>query len=183
MTVVCLQAGAARTWWDRDRGHAQPALESVLAIVSGPIAQLSASFENLAGDTASDELDADTLEALAGLSRTLGLTVAVSVSGRLDRISGEVARATYRIVQEALTNAARHVGPTDVRIDLAVADDVIEVRVVDTGRDPGQDGLLLPIRGSGSGLRGMRERVEAMRGELTAGPLDGGFQVLARMPT
>ena len=50
LTVICLQAGAARTWWDRDRDHAQPALESVLAVARGPIAQLSASLANLAHD-------------------------------------------------------------------------------------------------------------------------------------
>ena len=90
---------------------------------------------------------------------------------------------TYRIVQEALTNAARHVGPTDVHVHLAVAGDAIEVRIIDSGRDPSNEVVVLPITGSGLGLRGMRERVEAMRGELTAGPLGEGFQVLARMPT
>jgi signal transduction histidine kinase len=183
LTVICLQAGAARTWWERDRDHAQPALESVLAVARGPIAQLSTSLARLVHDDPSDQFDTEALEALAGLSRTLGLDVAVTIIGRLDQLSAELAQVTYRIIQEALTNAARHAGPTDVQVHLAVADDAIEVRVVDGGRDPSNDRLLLPTTGSGLGLRGMRERVEAMRGELTAGPLGEGFQVLARMPT
>jgi signal transduction histidine kinase len=152
-------------------------------VARGPIARLSTSLANLAHDDRTDQLDTDALEALAGLSRTLGLDVAVTTSGRLDRLSAELAQVTYRIVQEALTNAARHVGPTDVQVHLAVADDAIEVRVIDSGRNPGNDRLLLPVAGAGLGLRGMRERVEAMRGELTAEPLGQGFQVLARIPT
>ena len=182
LTVICLQAGAARTWWERDRGHAQPALESVLTVARGPIAHLSASLANIAAD-ASDRLDTNSIEALAGLSRILGLDVAVTTSGRLDQLSAELAQVTYRIVQEALTNAARHVGPTDVQVHLTLADGAIEVRVIDSGRGPHNPGVSLPLPGSGLGLRGMRERVEAMRGELTTGPLGEGFQVLARMPT
>ncbi len=183
LTAVCLQAGAARAWWDRDREHARPALDSLLAVAHGPIAQLSSSLGGLARDDPSEPLDAGALEVLAGLSRALGLSVAVTVSGSPLRIRDDVARVAYRIVQEALTNAARHAGRTQVRIDLAVAEHVVEVRVVDSGRETGRDQLILPVSGSGLGLQGMRERVGAIDGELIAGPLGQGFQVLARLPT
>jgi signal transduction histidine kinase len=85
----------------------------------------------------------------------------------------------YRVVQEALTNAMKHAAGSAVTVRLAVGDGALEVEVRDAGAAPSS----LVASGSGLGLAGMRERVEAAGGRLDAGPSAGGWRVLARLPT
>jgi signal transduction histidine kinase len=89
-----------------------------------------------------------------------------------------VDRAAYRIVQEALTNVARHAdrAPTGIRLDYGA--DEVAVTVEDDGpAAPG--GTVVP----GTGLTGMRERVTALGGTLDTAPRPcGGFSVHARIP-
>jgi signal transduction histidine kinase len=89
-----------------------------------------------------------------------------------------VAAAGYRIVQEALTNVARHAGPhARARVRLVRRDGVVEVEVRDDGR-----GAAGPVR-PGGGLTGMRERAAALGGRLEAGGApSGGFRVWASLP-
>ncbi len=88
-----------------------------------------------------------------------------------------VGRAAFRIVQEALTNVAKHAGPATATVTITYAGDVLEIDVEDDGRGR-QDGI-----GTGSGINGMRERAAALGGELDAGPKpEGGFRVRARLP-
>ncbi|MEU8424482.1 sensor histidine kinase [Micromonospora sp. NPDC048835] len=87
----------------------------------------------------------------------------------------EVDLAVFRIVQEALTNVARHAGATGAVVRVRPDDDDVLVEVEDDGsRQPGAPG---------SGIRGMRERVQALGGSLMTGSQpDGGFRVRARLP-
>lgn len=85
----------------------------------------------------------------------------------------------YRVVQEALTNFLRHAGPdAKAVVRLEFADDHLDIEITDNGvgETSQSDGL-------GHGLKGMHERVAAMGGVLTSGPLPGrGFQVAATLP-
>ena len=92
-------------------------------------------------------------------------------------------------MQESLTNVTRHAGPAASATVLVRYDsDELTVQVDDDGkgwnRPPADGHRFRPAgRRSGSGVRGMRERVAALGGELTAGPgPGGGFRVLARLP-
>lgn len=85
---------------------------------------------------------------------------------------GEVAA---RVVEEALTNTVRHAGPTRARVVVRQEGSRLRVAVVDDGPVPGWE----PRPGAGQGLRGLRERVEALGGTLTAG---AGFSVEAVLP-
>ena len=97
-----------------------------------------------------------------------------------DGLPEGVSLAVYRIVQEALTNVARHAGPARCRVAVASSAEALEVEVVDDGR--GASGQRRED-GTGHGLIGMRERVRTLDGEFSAGPLPGrGFRVLARIP-
>ena len=89
-----------------------------------------------------------------------------------------VAAAGYRIVQEALTNVARHAGPhARARVKLTRRHGVVEVEVRDDGR-----GTAGPVR-PGGGLTGMRERAAAVGGHFDAGGAPGGgFRVWASLP-
>ncbi|KAA9376542.1 sensor histidine kinase [Microbispora cellulosiformans] len=94
----------------------------------------------------------------------------------------EVASTVYRVVQEALTNIARH-APRARAVTVSVERDrdVVVVEVADDA--PGPGGASLGGSRSGYGLLGMRERVEALGGTLRAGPRPGsGWSVLATLP-
>ncbi|MFF7790591.1 histidine kinase [Streptomyces sp. NPDC007991] len=95
----------------------------------------------------------------------------------------EVQAATYRVVQEALTNVRRHAADaTDVTVALAHADDALRVTV----RDNGRGGAPMPYaaRGGGFGIVGLTERVTALGGTLHTGPReDHGWEVVALLPT
>ncbi|MET8357595.1 sensor histidine kinase [Micromonospora sp. NPDC005171] len=87
----------------------------------------------------------------------------------------EVDLAVYRIVQEALTNVARHASATAAVVRVRPDHDDVLVEVEDDGT--GQPGS------PGSGILGMRERARALGGSLTTGAQpDGGFRVCARLP-
>ncbi len=111
--------------------------------------------------------------------RDAGLQVEYGADGVLE-VPPAVGLTTYRVVQEALTNVARHAGPrAAARVTLERAADGLRVMVVDDGDGPAvSSGSAVP----GRGLTGMRERVEAVGGTLEAGPVDGGWRVSARMP-
>ena len=74
-----------------------------------------------------------------------------------------------RVVGEALVNTARHAGPSRARVTVRQESSRLRVIVVDDGPAPGWT----PRPGTGQGLRGLRELVEAMGGTLSAGPLRG----------
>jgi signal transduction histidine kinase len=181
LTVVCLQAGAAQAWWTRDPDRARSALDTVVTYTEQTLTNLCRSLGRPVTDGTEDAPTAADLETLAQLSRALGLSVDITIAQELQDASDEVAWAAYRIVQEALTNAARHAGPTAVQVDVVYADQVLEVRIADSGRKLCSTELIAPS-GAGLGLRGMRERVTALRGELIAGPAGNGFEVVARLP-
>ncbi|NUL48844.1 hypothetical protein F7P69_27115 [Cellulosimicrobium funkei] len=85
----------------------------------------------------------------------------------------------YRTVQEAVSNALRHAPGAAIRVQVSVGD-LIGVRVVN---GPATRTLAVPAPGAGLGLKGIRERVTALGGTVTAGPTpDGGFTVKARLP-
>ena len=105
--------------------------------------------------------------------RNAGADVSLTVDGKVGGLAATTGSAVYRIVQEALTNAARHAPGTPVRVRLAVDGGSVEVDV-DSGGSPGN--------GSGQGLSSMRERAEAVGGCCTAGPGGGGWLVHASLP-
>jgi signal transduction histidine kinase len=87
----------------------------------------------------------------------------------------------YRIVQEALTNVAKHAhAPTTVTVRLWRDDGMISVDVIDDGDEaPAGD----DVPSGGWGLQGMRERVSAVGGRMQVGPRQGGgFEVHANIP-
>ncbi|SDH72784.1 sensor histidine kinase [Nonomuraea jiangxiensis] len=91
----------------------------------------------------------------------------------------QVERAAYRIVQESLTNAARHAPGSEVSVRLEYGLRELAIQVNDTGA------ATVPVlseSGSGNGIPGMRERASALGGTLVAGPAGAGFQVQARLP-
>jgi signal transduction histidine kinase len=123
--------------------------------------------------------DLDSL--LAEVSKA-GLAVKLQVNGTRPSVPAGVDLSAYRIVQEALTNVVKHAGPARAQVVVGYRDQEVTVEVTDDGRGAVtsvSDGRV----GSGHGLIGMRERVQAFGGDLQTGPRPGGgFRVAARLP-
>jgi signal transduction histidine kinase len=116
-------------------------------------------------------------------SRASGLPVEMTLQGEPVEVSAGVDLVVYRVVQEALTNARKHAGPSlsKVAVRLRYEGDSLEVRVADDGRGSGDRPGSEP--GGGHGLVGMRERVAAYGGKLRTGfRPGGGFEVVATLP-
>ncbi|MFI8118936.1 sensor histidine kinase [Streptomyces albidoflavus] len=112
-----------------------------------------------------------------------GLAVTVHRTGDTGPLPVEADLAAYRIVQESLTNVARHARATraDIHLDGDGDGGRLTVTVTDDGRGPAADPA--PTGPPGSGITGMRERARALGGDLTAGPAPGGgFSVRATLP-
>jgi signal transduction histidine kinase len=122
----------------------------------------------------------DRLPELIELTRAAGLTVDVAVAGKAPPLPAAVQLAAYRIIQESLTNVARHAGRARVTVRVAYDDTNMNVQIDDDGTAP--PGRAAAI-GTGSGITGMRERATALGGSLSAGfRRGGGFRVSARLP-
>jgi signal transduction histidine kinase len=124
------------------------------------------------------------LEDLPGLisaARQAGMTVELSAPTTLDQVPASAGLCAYRIVQEALSNAARHAAGVPVAVSVSCNAGTVTLQVTNgPGVPVGQqaDG-----HRPGHGLTGMRERVQLLGGSLSAGPAPGGvFVVSAVLP-
>ena len=110
-----------------------------------------------------------------------GIRVAFSHAGLGKRFDAGIETVIYRVIQEALTNAARHAGVIDIAVSLSVDDGVVHIAVSDNGR--GFDPAEVLVRRQTVGLFGMRERVEAAGGNLMVTSAPGaGTILLASIP-
>jgi len=101
-------------------------------------------------------------------------------SGARRPLPADIELSAYRIVQEALTNVARHAGPATATVRVVYGEGDVTVQVDDDGG--GRPGAARQPT-TGNGIAGMRERVAALGGDLDAGPRpEGGFRVRARFP-
>ena len=120
------------------------------------------------------------LEDLVSQAAAAGLVIQVETDGEARRLPFAVDVAAFRIVQEALTNVARHAGTATATVRVSYGDRDLLVEVDDDGRGLSPHGS---GPGAGKGIVGMRERVAALGGDLQAGPRPGGgFRVRARLP-
>jgi signal transduction histidine kinase len=116
---------------------------------------------------------------VAETASTLGIVVAFKVEGAPRPLSSGASLTVYRVVQEALTNVAKHAGHgARVEVLLGWAPYTLDVTVADHGGD-GMGAGLLP---SGFGLTSMAERAALQGGQLEAGPSDEGYTVHLRLP-
>jgi signal transduction histidine kinase len=120
------------------------------------------------------------VEELVARAAGSGLDVTLRLEGEREGLPAEVGETAYRVVQEGLTNALRYAAGSAVavRVRAAGEDLIVEVENDATDRQPALAGA-----GTGNGLRGLRERVDACGGRLEAGPTAGdGWLLSARLP-
>ncbi|MFR9731563.1 sensor histidine kinase [Saccharopolyspora sp. MS10] len=128
---------------------------------------------------------AEPLPDLSGLiaeTEAVGIPVRLTEFGSATSVSPSVGRTAYRVVQEALTNVHKHAPGSEVDVHVEYAPDRVRLAVRNSRPAPGGRGELAGL-GSGSGLLGLRQRVELVGGSFRSGPNgDGGFEVGAILP-
>ena len=204
VSLMTIQIAAARRVFSSKPDAAQHALEqaertgreslnelrSLLNVLRSADASIEAARP---GDVAGPEPESGAAdrEPLPGLADLEALVVSVREAGTLvlfdevgarPSLPGSVELVVYRVVQEALTNVLRHAERSQVRVTVLYSTDAVEVWVDDDG-----SGAMVTVprpAGHGHGLMGMRERVEALEGRLSAGPHPAGtgWQVHAWIP-
>lgn len=103
--------------------------------------------------------------------------VRVTVVGEAPQVPTAIDQALARIVGEGLSNAARHTPGADVEIRFHATEAEAEVSILSRGGTPSA-----PTIGTGQGISLLRERAELLGGTLAAAPVDGGWQLHARIP-
>ncbi|MEU1472377.1 sensor histidine kinase [Streptomyces sp. NPDC005761] len=178
ISIVKLQAGVA-VHLARKRGtEVEPALLAIQEASGEAMRELRATLEVLRTDVVEPGTGLDRIGELAERARSAGITLALIVSGDERPLPAAVDRAAYRIVQEALTNVARHADRAPTTVRLAYGPSALTVHVDDHGPCGPDDTVT-----AGTGLTGMRERVTALGGTLAAAPRRaGGFSVRAELP-
>lgn len=162
------EVAAALTDIEEASRHATAELRRMLSVLREPSA-------------AGSRTPVDSLDDLPGIVRgasRAGLRARLTAEP-LGPVSQGVQVAVCKTVREALSNAARHAGPTDVRVRVHRDGTDVVVTVADTGPSTGG---WRASPGAGHGLAGLRERVGSLGGTLTAGHVDAGFRLTARIP-
>jgi signal transduction histidine kinase len=176
INVILVQAGAARLLQQQDPDRAREALETVEEVARETIHEIDRLVGALREEGSAEVEPPPGLAALDGLVeryRAAGLDVSVETRGSRRSLARSADQAAYRILQEALTNAARH-GRGGAEVDIAFGDSAVEITV--TNPAAADDG------GDGHGLVGMRERAALLGGTLEAGASNGYFRLRARLP-
>ncbi|MEU6105891.1 sensor histidine kinase [Streptomyces flaveolus] len=163
----------------RRRGEQVP--EALLAIQEAgreASRELRATLEALRDDVTTPPHGLDDIPGLVKRFQETGLETKLTIEGHPHAVPAAVSRTAYRIVQESLTNVARHAAATTASVLIDYRPDALTIRVDDNGRATLD---LAPT--PGLGLLGMRERVMALGGRLRTGPRSaGGFTVQADLP-
>ncbi|MEU0564433.1 histidine kinase [Nonomuraea sp. NPDC005983] len=163
----------------RKRGEQVP--EALLAIQEAgreATRELRATLEALRDDDTTPPRGLDHVAELVERARTTGLDATLTIEGQRPDVPAAVDRTVYRIVQESLTNIARHAAAATASVRIDYRPDALAIRIDDDG-EATPDTAPVP----GVGLLGMRERVTALGGHLRAAPRgEGGFSVQAELP-
>lgn len=192
VTGIVVQAQAARVVADGDPAAAGAALDKIEAAGRDALTSIRAMVGSLRDDVpVAPPAGLAGLHDLAANARTAALGVDVAIDPAAEAaVTGLLAAAVHRIVQESLTNVRRHAaGARSVRVAVGLDDaevgGTVVVTVVDDGRLAAASGGGGGAGGPGYGLVGMQERAAAVGGTLRAGPVEPpgrGWMVEARLP-
>lgn len=177
LTVAVVQAGAARAAGDPEfTDRALSAIEETGRAALEDLERVLLVLRE-SGQRPSQRPTLAEADRLLESARASGATVDAQMIGPLDQLPGPVTQEGYRILQEALTNVLRHCGPVPVQVRIGMVADRLDLEV--TNPLPDRPTVMA---GSGTGLRGMRERAALLGGEAETGLYKGGWRVRARLP-
>jgi len=186
INVILVQAGAARLLQERNPAQVTDALTTIEDVARQTIGEIDDLVRRLrdgsdapeAGPTVEPPVGLAAIPTLQALHRAAGFAVALRTSGTVTALSPSVDQAAYRILQEALTNAARY-GTGAADVDIAYTRDRVEMAVINAV-PPGPDPAARS--GRGHGILGMRERAALLGGTVEADRQNGHFVVRASLP-
>jgi signal transduction histidine kinase len=179
INVILVHAGMGRLQTERDPDRVREAFETIEEVARETVGEIDDMVGALREDaTRPAEVEPPpglaALEGLVERHRAAGVHVTAEVRGEWRPLPPPVDRGAYRILQEALTNAARH-GSGDARVDLEFGARELEILVTNPVAAGGSGG-------GGHGVIGMRERAALLGGTLEAGADNGRFVMRARLP-
>ncbi|ESU51942.1 histidine kinase [Streptomyces filamentosus] len=176
LTVAVVQAGAARA--ANDPAFTERALAAIEETGRDALEDLERVLRVLreSGTPVSRRPTLAEAKRLLDSATGSGAKVVTRVSGDLALVPAPVSREGYRILQESLTNVLRHAGPVPIRVSITVADGRLELGVTNP-----MSGAAGPP-GSGSGLRGMRERAALLGGKARMESREGEWRVRVSLP-
>lgn len=170
LSVVVVKAEAARRLAPRDLDAALTQVADIEAVGRQALTEIREAVTGYREGSLSTELD----RARSALTAA-GIEAVVKESG--PPLPSQTEALLGWVVREGVTNVVRHSGATTCVIELAGADGQVRLRITDDGRGVGS------APGSGSGLKGLTERLAAAGGSLGTGPAPrGGFRVVAELP-
>lgn len=183
LSVISMQAGVALHLLDRRPEQAEVSLRAIKTTSKNALDELRSTLAVFRTEDYTGERSP-----VAGLDRLTELVAAFEAGGRRVEVTGAddlaprssaTDLAGYRIVQESLTNIARHTSDGDTRIELSSEHDQLHLVISNAGPR-----VRLPIGRDGTGIAGMDERARSVGGSLSAAPRpDGGFLVEAWLPS
>ncbi|MEZ0075696.1 sensor histidine kinase [Planotetraspora sp. GP83] len=187
VSVMTMQTGGVRLMLREDQDRERQVLAVIEETGRGAVEELRRMLGLLRGpdsDGLTPQPGLDRLDDLLDHVRSAGLDVKAEIQGDPQPLPAGLDLSAYRIVQEALTNALKHAGPTDVAVTIAYRPRELTLEIVDQGpRDSRTRGRAEAPERRGHGLVGMRERVALFHGSLATGPRpSGGYGVRAVLP-
>jgi signal transduction histidine kinase len=185
VSVIVVQAGAARDVFDTRPEMARTARDSIDAAARSTLAELRMLLQTMSAGDGPDpdapQPGLDQLDALAASLRATGLRVDLDQAPRVDTLPAAVDLSAYRIVQESLTNTLRHSQAGRARVVVRHGPGAVRLEISDDG--PARPAGRLAAETGRRGIVGMRERARLLGGTLDAGPRPGGgFAVTAELP-
>jgi PAS domain S-box-containing protein len=118
-----------------------------------------------------------------GLAERGSLAIDLKVPDNFGRLPTQIELFIFRLVQECLTNIHRHSGSKTALIRIEREENSVHVRIEDQGKGMSQERLAeIQSQGTGVGIRGMRERVRHLRGDLVIESNDSGTKIYATLP-
>jgi signal transduction histidine kinase len=182
INVILVQAGAARLLQQRDPAAVRNALTTIEDVARETIGEIDQLVRTLRDDNQPHEaIEPPTglaaLETLVERHGAAGLPVEIHREGNQRSLTPAIDQAAYRILQESLTNAARH-GNGSAEIAIHYSESELELTVL----NPVRDGAPGDPEDGGHGILGMRERAALLGGSLETHRVDGRFRVNAHIP-
>jgi signal transduction histidine kinase len=185
INTILVHAGMGRLQTERDPESAREAFQTIEELARETVGEIDQLVRVLREDAQPSEGRTEVepppgLAALDGLverHNAAGLRVTTAIRGERRPLPPGVDRAAYRILQEALTNAARH-GNGSAQVEIAFGPSALDVGVANS-LSPDR---AAPATGGGHGIVGMRERAALLGGTLEAAARDGRFELRAHIP-
>jgi signal transduction histidine kinase len=185
LTVMVVQAGAARALMGTNMAGAREALDAVRRAGHDALEELNSLMGSLgakSGDDVPGPVKGQSIRSLVAHAASAEILIELSIENRPESPDPGLEVSMYRIVQEALTNMAKHAPGARGRVAIRYTSEGVEVDVTNTR--PRATAAEPSVPGTGQGLIGIAERAALFGGDAEAGPTpNGGFRVWARLPS